>query len=79
MQTICSRKDLQDAIRELLHEHGDLTVEELQRLLHTKYTFGRKYEATRQAVTIYTRRVAATTGITMNKYGKPVRVYTLEE
>lgn len=78
MQTICSRKDLQDAIRELLHEHGDLTVEELQRLLHTKYTFGRKYEATRQAVTIYTRRVAVTTGITMNKYGKPVRVYTLE-
>lgn len=79
MQTICSRKDLQDAIRELLHEHGDLTVEELQRLLHTKYTFGRKYEATRQAVTIHTRRVAVTTGITMNKYGKPVRVYTLEE
>lgn len=78
MQTICSRKDLQDAIRELLHEHGDLTVEELQRLLHTKYTFGRNYDVTRQAVTIYTRRVAVTTGITMNKYGKPVRVYTLE-
>jgi len=77
MQTICSRKDLQDAIRELLHEHGDLTVEELQRLLHTKYTFGRKYEATRQAVTIHTRRVARPSGCTRNRHGKPVTLYSV--
>lgn len=75
---ICGRRDLQKAIKELLREYGELSVEELHRLLLHNYEFGRNYDVTRQAVTIYTRRVAATTGITMNKYGKPVRVYTLE-
>ena len=75
---ICGRRDLQKAIKELLREYGDLSVEELHTLLLHNYEFGRNYDVTRQAVTIYARRVAAASGVTLNRYGKPVRVYTLE-
>lgn len=74
---ICGRRDLQKAIKELLREYGELSVEELHTLLLHNYEFGRNYDVTRQAVTIYARRVAAASGVTLNRYGKPVKVYTL--
>ena len=74
---ICGRRDLQKAIKELLMEYGELSVEELHRLLLHNYEFGRNYDVTRQAVTIHTRRVARPSGCTRNRHGKPVTLYSV--